>query len=147
MKTAIVITLAVLAQAVGNTCLSKGMKSVASSGDLAMEGLAPLVLWHALEEPLIWLGTLALILFFILFSAALSWADLSFVLPVSSSGYILNLAFASYFLHEPVSTVRWLGTGLIMFGVVLVSRSARSSGSSGGEKSEVPRGMLQGAEK
>lgn len=131
MKTGIVITLAVLAQAVGNTCLSKGMKSLASS-ETMLDSLTPLILWHAVQEPLIWLGTLALILFFVLFSASLTWADLSFVLPVSSFGYILNVAFAAYFLSEPVSTMRWLGTGLIIFGVVLVSRSGQGAGNEGG---------------
>ena len=43
MKTALVITVAVFAQAVGNTCLSKGMKSVALSGDM-IESLSPLIL-------------------------------------------------------------------------------------------------------
>jgi drug/metabolite transporter (DMT)-like permease len=145
MKTALVITLAVFAQAVGNTCLSKGMKSVVSSGDM-MESLSPLILWRAMEEPLIWMGTVCLVLFFILFSAALTWEDLSFVLPVSAFGYILNVAFASYFLHEPVSPLRWLGTGLIIFGVVLVSRSGKSTGGEQCTTSDHPWDGVNGAE-
>ena len=145
MKTALVITVAVFAQAVGNTCLSKGMKSVALSWDM-IESLSPLILWRAMEEPLIWMGTVSLILFFVLFSAALTWADLSFVLPVSAFGYILNVAFASYFLHEPVSALRWLGTGLIIFGVVLVSRSGKSSGNGQGKTSDHPWNGVNGAE-
>jgi drug/metabolite transporter (DMT)-like permease len=118
---------------------------LASSGDV-IESISPLILWRAMEEPLIWMGTVSLILFFVLFSAALTWADLSFVLPVSAFGYILNVAFAFYFLHEPVSALRWLGTGLIIFGVVLVSRSGRSSGNGQGKPSDHPRNGVNGAE-
>ena len=42
-------------------------------------------------NPLIWLGILLLGLFFGLYLAALSWADLSFVLPVTSFGYAMNV--------------------------------------------------------
>jgi drug/metabolite transporter (DMT)-like permease len=124
MKTAIVLTFSVLAQAIGNTCLSKGMKALSSSSDVSAS-LSPMILGQAMESPMIWLGTIFLILFFVLFAVVLTWADLSFVLPVSSFGYILNVAFARYFLGEPVSALRWAGTGLIILGVVLVSGSGK----------------------
>lgn len=123
MKTVLFLIVSVLAQAVGNTCLSKGMKAVAAAaGGSDTFSLGLLV--AALGTPLIWLGILCLIIFFGFFAALLSWADLSFVLPASSFGYILNVASASYFLGEPVSSIRWAGTVLIVFGVILVSRSA-----------------------
>lgn len=123
MKTFIFLAVAVIAQAVGNTCLSKGMKTLAAATP-AIETLSLGLLVDAMGTPLIWVGILCLILFFGCFTALLSWADLSFVLPASSAGYILNVAFASYFLGEPVSATRWAGTFLIVVGVVLVSRSA-----------------------
>jgi len=123
MKTAITITLAVLAQAVGNTLLSKGMKGIASLGKL-QESISPMLILDVLGNPLIWIGTLCLGLFFALFSLSLSWEDLSLVLPATSIGYVVNVAFARYFLQEPVSLSRWAGTGLIVAGVILVSRSA-----------------------
>jgi drug/metabolite transporter (DMT)-like permease len=123
MKTAIVLSLAVCAQAVGNTCLSKGMKEIAAASRMG-ESFSPVILLLALESPLIWLGILLLLLFFALFAAALTWADLSFVLPASSFGYILNVALAHRFLGEPVSPMRWAGTGLIIFGVILVAKTA-----------------------
>ncbi|GLI36032.1 hypothetical protein DAMNIGENAA_34650 [Desulforhabdus amnigena] len=122
LKTAIVLTLAILAQAIGNTCLSKGMKFIASLSP-AEDGFSLMMLVHAMENPLIWLGTILLILFFIFFAVSLSWADLSFVLPVISFGYIVNVALAYQFLDEPVSPKRWLGTAFIFLGVVLVSKT------------------------
>jgi len=118
MKTAIVLTLAVLAQAVGDTLLSKGMKQTAS---LSHSWLP--MLQQAATEPAIWLGTALVITFFLLHSASLSWADLSFVLPATSFGYVVNVAFAHHFLNEPVSGMHWAGTVLISVGVVIVSSS------------------------
>jgi drug/metabolite transporter (DMT)-like permease len=123
MKTAIFLVVSVLAQAVGNTCLSKGMKTLAASAQGA-DAFSMGLLMEAMGAPLIWVGIVFLIVFFGFFAALLSWADLSFVLPASSFGYILNVAFASYFLGEPVPPIRWAGTVLIVLGVVLVSRSA-----------------------
>jgi drug/metabolite transporter (DMT)-like permease len=123
MKTAIFLVVSVLAQAVGNTCLSKGMKALAASAQ-GVDTFSVGLLMEAMGTPLIWLGILFLVVFFGGFAALLSWADLSFVLPASSFSYILNVAFASYFLGEPVPPIRWAGTALIVFGVILVSRTA-----------------------
>jgi drug/metabolite transporter (DMT)-like permease len=123
IRTYIVLAFAVLSQAAGNVFLSKGMKDVASAVQSADISFFPMI-FHAAGSPLIWFGTALLIVFFLLFLTVLSLADLSFVLPVISIEVIANVAFASYFLNEPVSTVRWLGTVLISLGVILVFRSA-----------------------
>ena len=118
MKTAIVLTLAVLAQAAGDTLLSKGMKQAA-----CLDCSWFLMLQQAVADPAIWLGTALVITFFLLHIASLSWADLSFVLPATSFGYVVNVAFAHHFLNEPVSGMHWAGTVLISVGVVVVSSS------------------------
>lgn len=123
MKTAAILTLAILAQATGNTLLSKGMKGISSGGTI-QESVSPALFLEAAGNPFVWMGTFCLAVFFALYSLSLSWEDLSLVLPATSMGYVVNVAFAYYFLHEPVSLSRWMGTGLIVAGVVLVSRSA-----------------------
>lgn len=139
MKTAIVVALAVLAQALGNTLLSKGMKSIAAMGD-ADAGFSIMMLVHAMQTPTIWFGTVLLVLFFALFAAALSWADLSLVLPVTAFGYILNVALANRFLGEAVSSVRWAGTVLIFTGIVLVAFSSKQDTREGYEDGEARKG-------
>ena len=123
-KTIVVIAISVLAQAAGNTLLSKGMKSIAAN-PLFDGSFSPLMYIEALRDPGIWLGMLLLIVFFAGFAAALSWSDLSLVLPVTASGYVLNVVFANYFLQEPVSAVRWAGSFLILGGIILVGRSQK----------------------
>jgi drug/metabolite transporter (DMT)-like permease len=116
MKTAVVLVLAIFAQVAGNILLSKGVHGIHSESLQA-------TLWQIAQNPLIWLGIFFLGMFFVLYTAALSWADLSFVLPATSFGYVLNVACANYFLNEQVSLTRWLGAIVICVGVAFVSRS------------------------
>ena len=130
LKIYAVLALAVLAQATGNVFLSKGMKYVASAGrqaDIAFLS-APL---DAVTNPMIWIGVALSIVFYVLFTVALSWTDLSFVLPVISAEVVVNVAFADYFLNEPVSAVRWTGVMLIAVGVILVLRSGKQTSGAG----------------
>ena len=78
---------------------------------------------QGLTSPGIWLGIGLLGVFFVLYAAVLSWADLSFVLPATAFGYVLNVACGYYFLHEAVTLARWAGSLCICLGVVCVSRS------------------------
>jgi drug/metabolite transporter (DMT)-like permease len=52
---------------------------------------------------------------------ALSWADLTYVLPATSLGYVLLALVAKFALHEQVSPLRWLGIALISGGVGFVA--------------------------
>jgi polyferredoxin len=101
MKTAVVLSLAIVAQAAGNVYLSKGMREMASAGQISGDDL-PLILLRGIESPTIWIGTALLLAFFLLYAAALSWADLSFVLPATAFGYVVNVACGYYFLNEAV---------------------------------------------
>jgi drug/metabolite transporter (DMT)-like permease len=128
MKTVLVVGLAVMAQAAANTLLSKGMKVIASMPSFS-GGFSPLMLTSALQSPFIWGGILLLIIYFACFLAAVSWTDLSLVLPVTALGYILDVVTGHYLLGEPVAPARWCGAVIIVCGVALVSLSgARNAG-------------------
>ena len=121
-KTYGVLILAVLAQATGNVFLSKGMKYIGSSNPISEGGLVSITC-QAVSSPMIWMGVALSIIFYILFATALSWSDLSFVLPVISFEVVLNVAFGAWLLNEGVSSKRWIGTLLIAIGIFLVLRS------------------------
>ena len=127
MKTASVLIIAIISQAIGNVYLAKAMKTLTMASAGAGDDLIATAA-HAATNPMLWLGTLLLVVFFVLYSAALSWADLSFVLPATAFGYVLNVAAGHYFLNESVSPARWAGSVIITFGVFLVSRSGIRSG-------------------
>src|SRR5215468_503547 len=122
MKTFIVLFVAISVQTLGDVFLTKGMKSV---GEVSTLDLVKLLNTGAqvFTNPLIWTGILLLGLFFGLYLAALSWADLSFVLPVTSFGYAMNAFMAWRLIGEHVSPTRWVGTIIICVGVATVSRT------------------------
>jgi drug/metabolite transporter (DMT)-like permease len=146
MKTATVLIIAIVAQAAGDVFLTKGMKTLISldmSGGGLEESLSRVLhlALQAMQSPMVWVGTLLLIVFFALFSAALSWADLSFVLPATAFGYVLNVAAGYYFLNETVSPRRWAGAVIITLGVLFVSRSGHRTVETPGDELLAARGV------
>lgn len=96
----------------GNYFLKSGMPTQLAT---------PLDYITVLFRPTVTLGVLLLILWLASRMALLSWADLSYVLPVTSIGYVLVAVAGKVLLHEQVSAKRWAGIVLIMAGVALVS--------------------------
>ncbi len=101
----------------GDTFLSVGMKQM---GPVSVHHLSSLLL--ALRIPWVLAGIFLLVGFFASYLTALSWADLTFVLPATSFGYVLIALLSKFWLHEPVSPSRWAGILLITLGVGFVTR-------------------------
>ena len=80
----------------------------------------PGLLLRALLEPLVAIGIVMQILWLLSRMSLLSVADLSFVLPVTSAGYVISTLLGRLMLHEPVSGPRWAGAVLISLGAALV---------------------------
>src|SRR5881396_753336 len=76
----------------------------------------------AVANPSVALGIVFLLGFFVSYLTALSWADLTYVLPASSLGYVLLALIAKYFLHEQITIWRGLGILLISAGVGFVTQ-------------------------
>lgn len=122
---------------VGDSLLSYGMKQV---GNISLHDLSALLL--AITNPWVGLGILLLLGFFASYMTALSWADLTYVLPASSLGYVLLAFIAKFALHENVSVTRWLGIALVSSGVGFVTtgpaRTRTRRRIDGGEAPENP---------
>ena len=102
--------------AAGDSMLSHGMKQ---AGNISLHHLGNLIL--ALLNPWVAVGILLLLAFFASYMNALSWADLTYVLPATSLGYVLLALVARFALHEQVSPLRWMGIALISGGVGFVA--------------------------
>ena len=103
--------------ALGDTCLERGMRDI---GHVSLSHAGALI--TAVFTPWVILGIALLLAFFATYSIALSWADLTFVLPATSLGYVLVALFAQFFLHEQVTFTRWIGVLLVSCGVGVVAR-------------------------
>jgi drug/metabolite transporter (DMT)-like permease len=100
----------------GDSMLSHGMKQV---GSISIHHLQSVFL--AVLNPWVALGILFLLGFFATYMTALSWADLTYVMPATALGYVLLALVARFVLHENISPLRWLGIALITAGVGFVA--------------------------
>ena len=112
----------VLTASFGDALLSRGMAQV---GQVDLHHLP--LLFHALFNPNIDFGILLLIGFFATYMNALSWADLTFVMPATAFGNVVIALISRFLLHETLSWSRWLGILLITSAVGFVAnRPART---------------------
>ena len=112
----LVLAAMVVFGSVGDVCLSRGMKSIG-----AISFAHSLQLIPAVFNPWVMLGIAFLLVFFASYSAALSWADLTYVVPSTSLGYVVIALLSQFFLHEHVTLTRWLGILLVSAGVGIVA--------------------------
>jgi drug/metabolite transporter (DMT)-like permease len=119
---------------VGDSLLSYGMKQV---GNVSLHDISDLLL--AIANPWVGLGIVFLLGFFGSYMTALSWADLTYVLPASSLGYVLLALIAKFGLHENISLKRWLGIVLVSGGVGFVTTGPEKTGRAprGGVNSDI----------
>ncbi len=80
-------------------------------------------IFRLIITPRLWLGLIFSVISLCIWLVVLSKADLNFAFSADSMHYIF-IALASWLiLKEKFTPLRWLGTGLIIVGIVLVSFS------------------------
>jgi drug/metabolite transporter (DMT)-like permease len=119
--------------ACGDVSLSRGMKSV---GSISLHDWTRI--FAALMNPWVLAGITLLLGFMATYLTALSWADLTFVLPATALSYILLAGLSRLFLHENVTSKRWLGIALITVGVGFVASGPSLTATPGTPESDAP---------
>jgi drug/metabolite transporter (DMT)-like permease len=118
-KTALFLTIAVLANSFGNLLLSIAMSRLPAFGDVT--------LWQYIlgmvHDPFLIPGAALTATYALLQVWLFSWADLSFVVPCIASSYVISTLLAEFILRERIEATRWAGVLLICFGVFLVART------------------------
>ena len=113
----LILGLVSLCAPLGDTCLSRGMTHMP-----AITLAHPGTLIAAVFTPWIAIGIALLIGFFASYLTALSWADLTFVLPATAFGNVIVAPLSKFWLKEPISLARWAGIVLITIGVGFVAQ-------------------------
>lgn len=78
-----------------------------------------------IASPYLWLGTLFVILIFVIWSSIISRIDLSVAVPASSLNFVTVPLVSIIFFHEKVSVLRWVGIVIILLGVIIISLSSK----------------------
>ena len=117
-KTQLLVLIVVVSNVIGNVSLSHGMHQVGR-----IVSASPLDYIKAFANPWTAAGICILTIWMLSDLALLSRADLSFVLPVTASAYVLVAILGHFLLHDHISWERWLGILLITGGVILAEET------------------------
>jgi drug/metabolite transporter (DMT)-like permease len=117
----------------GDVCLGRGMRDFGAVTSANWRQLLTV-----LRNPWVAGGICLLILFFCSYLTALSWADLTYVLPATALSYIFMAVLARVVLHENVTAGHWLGIGLITLGVGFVATGPSLTAAQPNPKREEP---------
>jgi drug/metabolite transporter (DMT)-like permease len=111
--------LIVVAGTGGELCVSRAMKEMGEVKDFRPTAIARVIV-RALRVGWMWAGVGLMALAFFSLLGALSFLNVSFVVPVTALSYVTGACGAMFFLRERVSRRRWLGVFLVSLGVTLV---------------------------
>jgi drug/metabolite transporter (DMT)-like permease len=116
LRILLIMLVAVVALAVGETLISKGMKQVGRTGGGWLDQTIAVA-----RNAWIGSGVVLMVIHLALYMLALQGADLSFALPLTAASYPLATLLARFYLREDVGSARWLGILLITAGVAIVA--------------------------
>ncbi len=122
LRTYLVLLWFIALRAFGNLSLAWGARHITE--DLAFH---PSGYLRAVLNPYIVAGIVMLMASLVTRMALFSVADLSFVLPMTSVGYVVAVGFGKVFLHEHVSAARWIGALLIFAATALVGSTPQNT--------------------
>src|SRR5262245_16083833 len=119
MKTVLLLCSLVVGSSLGEILSAKGMRKV---GAVSFRPKALIgAIGRMIRSPYLFAGVACLAVAFFSFISLLSYADLSFVAPLTAVSYITNTVGARFLLKERISKARWTGTLLVALGVAVIS--------------------------
>jgi drug/metabolite transporter (DMT)-like permease len=119
VREALLFLIIIVAGTGGELCVTRAMKDIGEVHDFRPAALlrfmrrAFLVGW-------MWIGIAMMTMAFFALLAALSFENVSFVVPVTALGYGAGALGAMLFLHERISLQRWIGVLIVCAGVTIV---------------------------
>jgi drug/metabolite transporter (DMT)-like permease len=113
------LALVIFGTVFGDLLKAAGMRRLGEVDDFSAGGLGA-VLRRAAGSPMLWLSLGGYTISFFGFMALVSISDLSFAVPATAGGYVVETLLARLLLGEAVSPRRWAGAALVVIGVALV---------------------------
>jgi drug/metabolite transporter (DMT)-like permease len=119
LRVLVAMLVACTAAAFGQVLVRQGMQQVGS-----LETWAPLevLAWlgRTITNPRVIAGTALNAVFYFLFVAVLSWAEVTVALPLTALEYAIAAVLGVTILGEVVPPLRWAGIVLVIAGVALI---------------------------
>ncbi len=118
-KNRLFIVVVVVTNTIGNLLLAIGLGKLPHLSMASIPGYLVAFLSNG------WiLAGIALIAIWMLSQLSMyTWADLTYVLPITTSSYIVTAFLGKFVLHQHISLARWVGIVVITAGVLLVAET------------------------
>jgi drug/metabolite transporter (DMT)-like permease len=114
-KTLLVSLIVIGTNVVANYALERGLRQIG-----VVESWSPAPYVRAFVHPWVAIGVIFMFAWLTTRLSLLSWADLTYVLPVTSFSYVISAVIGAVYLDEKVSVLHWLGISVITLGILLV---------------------------
>jgi uncharacterized membrane protein len=115
-KTAAGCSVVIVTFVLSNYFLKRGLEQVGT-----LITWSPIPFLRAFMNPWVASGVLLMILWLLARLALLSWADLTYILPINSVTNVITAALGAIVLREAITSVRWAGICCITAGVALAA--------------------------
>ncbi|MHB1286218.1 MAG: hypothetical protein ACYCYP_06610 [Leptospirales bacterium] len=116
----LLMTIGLGSEAWGFVFIKKGLLSADSASPFLTAAHVTGIFFQIVETPLVLLGTALEALHFGILMELLSFGEVSFIIPLTSVGYILTPITALFLLHETIPPLRWAGILLVCLGVAVI---------------------------
>jgi drug/metabolite transporter (DMT)-like permease len=116
----ILVAIIVLCNTAGDVLNTAGMKRHGEVEYFTPHAITRL-LYHLAQNRLVIAGLAAMAISFASLVMLLSIAPVSFAIPATAAGFLLETIFAKIVLKEHVTWKRWIGATLVALGVALLS--------------------------
>jgi len=103
---------------IGQLGMKKGMTTI---GNIEVKDILSTRIFEVVFQKYVFIGMLFYVLSSLLWLVILSKAELSFVYPLISIGYIITAIFGKFFFNENLSFFRLFGILLICGGVYMIA--------------------------
>ncbi|MDP2599424.1 MAG: EamA family transporter [Deltaproteobacteria bacterium] len=121
-KATFALILALICAGFGNLMLSKGMQAVGPLQEYQFSALFHYFV-DSVTNPWVVTGIFLELAYFLLWLVVLSWADVSWAVPMNAVEYVFVALLANVYLGESIPFNRWVGIALISVGVLFLMRS------------------------
>ena len=119
MRETLLLLLIIVSGTGGELCVTRAMKEIGEVKDFRPMALVRFIR-KALVVKWMWIGIAMMTLAFFALLAALSFENVSFVVPVTALSYAAGAVGAVLFLRERISLQRWIGVFIVCVGVTIV---------------------------
>jgi drug/metabolite transporter (DMT)-like permease len=119
VREAILFLIIIMVGTGGELCVTRAMKDIGEVHDFRPAALLRFIR-RAFLVGWMWIGIAMMTVAFFALLAALSFENVSFVVPVTALSYGAGAVGAMLFLRERISLQRWVGVLIVCAGVTIV---------------------------